>query len=257
MHAGKGGAATDEQGLELVLGHRFARRELLEHALTHSSHANEANEAGEAVSRGDNEQMEFLGDAVLNFVTSRALFERYSKDSEGRLSKIRAHLVSARHLIMVARGMNLGGYLRLGRGEERSGGRQKSALLVDALEALIAALYLDGGVAAAEGFILGKIVLPELERMDRDPEKALAASDRKSSLQEFLQGQGLPQPEYRVVKETGPDHRKTFVVELRAQLGDGDLVLEGKGDTKKKAEQDAARKAIARLQPERPDLRKG
>src|SRR5262249_10615516 len=137
----------DVSKLESLLGHSFSRRDLLERALTHSSHANEASAA-------DNEQLEFLGDAILGFVTSQELFERYPSFSEGRLSKTRAHLVSARHLIKVAKQLGLGEFLRLGRGEERSGGRQKSALLVDALEALIAAIYLDGGIEPARGFVL-------------------------------------------------------------------------------------------------------
>ena len=140
--------------LEDLLGHRFSDRELLMRALTHSSHAHEVGDESASDAISDNEQLEFLGDAVLGFVTSRALFERFPNWNEGRLSKTRAHLVSARHLIKVAKQVGLGNFLRLGRGEERSGGRQKSALLVDALEALIAALYLDGGIDAAREFIL-------------------------------------------------------------------------------------------------------
>src|SRR6266404_2505962 len=162
---------SDLKTLQRLLGHTFARPELLEHALTHSSHANELAEDGAPGDpRMDNEQLEFLGDSVLGFITSNALVERFPDYTEGQLSKARAHLVSAKHLVETAKRMSLGDYLRLGRGEERSGGRNKSALLVDALEALIAALYLDGGLEPARTFVLEKIVNPELEGMRNDPE---------------------------------------------------------------------------------------
>jgi ribonuclease III len=233
-----------DTSLEGELAHRFHSRQVLDRALTHSSHANETEGL-------DNEPLEFLGDAVLGLVTSQALFERYPQHSEGRLSKIRAHLVSARHLIKVAKQIRLGDYLLLGKGEERSGGRHKSALLVDALEAVIAALYLDGGLDVARRFVLTNIVVPELERIDEDPELALAASDQKSALQELVQGLGRPQPAYHVVQEEGPDHKKVFTVEVRVQNGsDGDeLVQRANGPTKKKAEQRAAQLALEKLQP--------
>jgi ribonuclease III len=246
--SGTEAAATPSNKADLSarLHHHFRRAALLERALTHSSHANEAEHAH------DNEGLEFLGDAVLGMVTSEALFERYPHFTEGRLSKTRAHLVSARHLIKVARQLGLGDHLRLGRGEERSGGRQKSALLVDALEAVIAALYLDGGMEAARRFVLREIVAPELERVDRDPELALAASDQKSALQEFVQALGQPQPSYHVIEETGPDHRKIFTVELRVRTGadHSEIVQRGEGATKKAAEQRAAQKALEILKPE-------
>jgi ribonuclease-3 len=242
---------ADLSALEAVLGHHFAQRELLERALTHSSHANEASASQ------DNEQLEFLGDAVLGFVTSQELFERYPSYAEGRLSKTRAHLVSARHLIKVAKQLGLGEFLRLGKGEERSGGRHKSALLVDALEALIAALYLDGGMDPARRFVLEEVVRPELRRMDRDPEMAIAASDQKSALQEFVQAYGSQQPSYHVVQEEGPDHRKTFTVELRVARagGEGELVQRAEGPTKKRAEQNAAQLALNILKQEADRLR--
>src|SRR6266404_6793323 len=162
---------SDLNVLERVLGHTFARPELLEQALTHSSHANEAADEPDKL-RDDNEQLEFLGDAILGFVTSRALFENFPHYSEGQLSKARAHLVSAKHLIKVAKELALGDYLRLGRGEERSGGRLKSALLVDALEAVISALYLDAGLEVARKFILEKIVTPEFGALEGDPSMA-------------------------------------------------------------------------------------
>src|SRR5271165_2378362 len=144
--------------LEDALGHRFRRRDLLEQALTHASYARELESksaaAGAAVDSPDNEQMEFLGDAVLSFVVSQELFRRFPEYHEGELSKLRAHVVSARHLLRPARALKIGQFLRLGKGEERSGGRSKSALLTDALEAIIAALYLDGGLETAQRFIL-------------------------------------------------------------------------------------------------------
>jgi ribonuclease-3 len=237
------------EALQTALGYRFSRPELLQLALTHSSHAHEvASEPGAAVS-ADNEQLEFLGDAILGFVTSRALFDRYTEYSEGQLSKTRAHLVSAQHLVKVARKLLLGDYLRLGRGEERSGGRSKSALLVDALEAIIAAIYLDAGLDAAQRFVLEKIVKPEFELLDKDPTAAF--SDQKSALQEWLQATTGRQPTYHVVQEEGPDHHKIFTVELRltaAMVGESganeEHVCRAQGRTKKIAEQKVANEAL-------------
>jgi ribonuclease-3 len=228
-----------------LLGYEFKDIALLRRALTHSSHAHELADTAQ-----DNEQMEFLGDAVLGFVTSFALVDRYPAFAEGRLSKLRAHLVSAKHLVERAQALNLGEWLLLGRGEERSGGRQKAALLVDALEATVAAMYLDGGIEPARRFILTHLLQPELDRIDNDPEHAFTWADQKSALQELLQALGLPQPEYGVVDEHGPDHNKTFTVELRVRaIQDGsDLVRRGQGRTKKVAEQKAAQAVLAELQ---------
>jgi ribonuclease-3 len=240
---------TGFEAIEQALGHSFSKSELLQHALTHSSHANELTEENSSIRQSDNEQMEFLGDAVLGFVTSRALFDRYPGYSEGQLSKTRAHLVSARHLVKVARGISLGTHLRLGRGEERSGGRSKSALLVDALEAVIAAIYLDAGLEAARRFVLEKIVTPELEMLDKHP--GVTFADQKSALQEYLQSQGGLQPSYQVAGEAGPDHRKTFTVELHltpAMLGrETGYVCRAQATTKKGAEQKAAQQALRYL----------
>src|SRR6266699_3987121 len=205
--------------LEDVLGHRFAHPELLEQALTHSSQAREM-EAARAPDRvsdrvSDNEQLEFLGDAVLGFVTTQEVFHRFPHFREGELSKLRAHLVSEKHLIRVAQALGLGHYLRLGRGEEKSGGRNKTALIVDALEAVLAALYLDGGLEAARPFILAQIVAPELEQIASNG-SMLPVKDYKSALQEKLQATGRPQPQYVLVKERGPEHNKTFTVEARS-----------------------------------------
>lgn len=245
--------ASKDSPLEAALGHTFQRRELLEQALTHSSHAHESEDIEDArpAPQRDNEQMEFLGDAVLGFVTSRTLFQRFPGYHEGKLSKLRAHLVSARHLGHVAIELDLGKYLRLGHGEEKSGGRNKTALLVNALEALLAALYLDGGLETAAGFILGRIVEPELARLGAEATETFPVTDHKSALQELLQARGRPQPVYALVKEEGPEHRKTFTVELQI-AADGprkELRARASGSTKKAAEQNAARKALEKLAP--------
>ncbi len=244
----------DLSSLETALGHRFARRELLEQALTHSSHAHESDPSPDDVrpaAQRDNEQLEFLGDAVLGFVTSRALFERFPGYHEGQLSKLRAHLVSARHLQEIAQELDLGSYLRLGRGEEKSGGRGKSALAVNALEALLAAMYLDAGLEAPRKFILERIVGPELERLGTEATSSFPVTDHKSALQELLQARGRPQPVYALVKEEGPEHKKTFTVEIRVAQGEGKKELRARatGSTKKAAEQNAAKKALEKLAP--------
>jgi ribonuclease III len=239
--------------LELGLGYHFRRRAVIEQAVTHSSQAREqeAQYAGESKYRvRDNEQLEFLGDAVLALVTSEELFQRFPQFREGELSKLRAHLVSERHLIQVAQQLELGHYLRLGRGEEKSGGRGKTALLVDALEAILAAIYLDGGLEVAREFVLRNVIAPELERMEQGG-GTLPITDFKSALQEAVQSLGLPQPAYVLVEEAGPEHNKTFTVEARlhakAKDKDGDFVGRAKGSTKKTAEQDAARQVLTFL----------
>jgi ribonuclease-3 len=232
--------------LEERIEQRFRDPELLERALTHSSHAHE-QESGDSA-RADNEQLEFLGDAVLGFVVSRLLCERFPSFHEGQLSKLRAHLVSARHLGAVAGRLELGEFLRLGRGEERSGGRSKSALRVNALEALLAALYLDAGLEPAHHFIRRWIFEPEIERLQVGASGGLPTTDHKSALQEFLQARSLPPPRYGVVQEHGPDHRKVFTVELRVRPSQGEQIFHAQGSTKKQAEQEAARRALEHLQ---------
>ena len=241
--------------LETALGYHFRRRAVVEQAVTHSSQAREqesqraAGAAGIKYKVSDNEQMEFLGDAVLALITSEELFQRFPQFREGELSKLRAHLVSERHLIQVAQQLELGHYLRLGRGEEKSGGRGKTALLVDALEAILAAIYLDGGLEPAREFVLGKIVGPELARMEREG-GTLPVTDFKSALQEAVQGLGLPQPAYILVQEAGPEHNKTFTVEARLNMKDQkgqEFVGRAQGTTKKTAEQDAARQLLTYL----------
>jgi ribonuclease III len=238
----------DIQALEESLGYHFQRRELIEQALTHSSQARELEAlAGTARGRADNELLEFLGDAVLGLVSSEALFSRFPGFHEGQLSKLRAHLVGQRHLLGVAQHLQLGHYLRLGKGEEKSGGRNKATLLVDALEAILAALYLDGGWVVAQEFILRTIVDPELAQMNLET-AAMPVMDFKSALQERLQAGGKRQPLYELVKEEGPEHKKTFTVEVRLPGGEmAEFVARAEGTTKKRAEQEAARQVLEHL----------
>jgi ribonuclease III len=242
--------------LEQALGYSFAHPALLEQALTHTSQARELESAQTAQKRvGDNEQLEFLGDAVLGLITTEELFQRFPQFREGELSKLRAHLVSEKHLIRVAQHLELGHYLRLGRGEEKSGGRNKTALLVDALEAVLGAMYIDGGLEPVRRVVLQYIIAPELEHIVRSG-SSLPLTDYKSALQEKLQALGRPQPSYVLVKEQGPEHSKTFTVEARLQTesdnGSTDLVGRAEGSTKKTAEQGAARQLLENLasQPE-------
>ena len=238
------------KALEESLGHHFQRRELIEQALTHSSQARELQAAGASpglAGSGDNELLEFLGDAVLGLVTSETLFHRFPGFGEGQFSKLRAHLVGQRHLLQVAEQLHIGEYMRLGRGEERSGGRSKASLLVDALEAILAALYLDGGWAVTRDFIVRVIVEPELAHM-RLETSAIPVMDFKSALQEALQTSGKPQPVYVLVKEEGPEHKKTFTVEARLpEPGMAQFVGRAQGATKKRAEQEAARQVLEHL----------
>jgi ribonuclease-3 len=223
------------EGLERSLEYRFRDRGLLEHALTHKSRAAEDASGGVA----DNESLEFLGDAVLGLVVADALFRKYPRYNEGQKSKIKASVVSTQSLARHAERLGLGDHLILGRGEEKTGGRFKQALLADAYEALIAALYLDGGLEAATTFLLREMK----EALDAGAEPAFT-QDYKSALQERLQALGHPLPEYRVSGEAGPDHRKVFSVEV---VVSGDVLGTASGRAKKEAEQEAARLALTRL----------
>lgn len=267
---------ADAADLERKIGYTFKKRELLEQALTHSSHASEhgasqgrgnpppgipltapltapgtalaAPIAAQDLAAQDNEQLEFLGDAVLGFVTSHELFQRFPDYTEGELSKLRAQLVSARHLIHTARELQLGEYLRLGRGEEKSGGRGKAALLVDALEAVVAALFLDAGLEVARDFVLLWVLSPELDGRQGGVE-SLVSQDYKSELQERLHALGRPEPRYLLISEAGPDHQKLFTLEavIVDPSGQAEFSARGQGLTKKRAGQDAAREALEKL----------
>jgi ribonuclease-3 len=223
--------------LQRTLGYRFRDRGLLEHALTHTSRANEDASGGVV----DNETLEFLGDAVLGFIVADLLFREFPDFNEGHKSKAKASLVSTATLARLAERLNLGEHLLLGRGEEKTGGRQKQALLADAYEALIAAIYLDGGVEQARAFIVREF--GDLVAAVR-AQGAGGSEDYKSALQEHVQRTNRPLPQYRLAATHGPDHRKQFEVEV---LVDGEPLASAVGSSKKEAEQEAARAALARL----------
>ncbi len=225
--------------LERRLGHAFSDRSLLERALTHRSRAHE-DETGIVE---DNESLEFLGDAVLGLVIADRLFREFPDHGEGHKSKARAQLVSAATLAELGDELQLGDHLRLGRGEEKTGGRRKKSLIADAFEAVVGAIHLDGGYAAAETF-LERAFRPLLERIRRDGVSPAGTRDHKSALQEWLQARAQPLPAYRLAGTTGPDHRKEFAVEVL--VGDR-LVATGSGQSKKEAEREAARRAMAIL----------
>lgn len=223
------------EDLQKLVGYRFRNPQLLLEALTHSSYAREVSSPSR-----DNEQLEFLGDAVLNFLVSVRLANAFPQYEEGKLSRARARLVAAEHLARVALKLDLGKYLRLGRGEEKTGGRDKSRLLVDALEALVAAVYRDGGLRAAQRFVRHFILPPDVVAVAGE----LFSIDYKSALQENLQAEHLGPASYGVVDEEGPEHRKVFTVEV---VAGNDLIARGSGSTKKAAEQEAAKVLLERL----------
>jgi len=214
--------------------------------LTHSSvvpelRAERGVDSPDAEAIQDNERLEFLGDAVLELLAREYLLESFPEWSEGQLSKSRAGLVNAHSLENAARRINLGEHLRLGRGEEKTGGREKPALLADAFEAVVAAVYLDAGLGSAREMLKRLLFEQALEERG----ERIADSDRKSALQEFLQGNGKPPAEYRLSGESGPDHQKMFAVEVWI---DGERMATGEGSTKKEAEQRAAQSAMEHLE---------
>jgi ribonuclease III len=236
-----------DERLEQQLGHKFRNPLLLERALTHSSAIPDlrASRGGMADSVRDNEQLEFLGDAVLDMLASEHLLEAFPDWSEGHLSKSRARVVNAHALARAAQRVKLGEHLRLGRGEEKTGGREKPALLANAFEAVIAAIYLDAGLDAARQVLCRTL----FEHALGERGESIAEPDRKSALQEFLQGRGQPPAEYRIAGATGPDHQKTFLVEV---MVNGACMASAEGSTKKEAEQRAARTALERLEQASP-----
>ncbi|HEX3646319.1 MAG TPA: ribonuclease III [Vicinamibacterales bacterium] len=225
--------------LQQAIAYRFRDRGLLEHAMTHTSRANEDVSGGVA----DNESMEFLGDAVLGFVVADLLFRDFPRLDEGQKSKIKASVVSTATLAKQAERLQLGDHLLLGRGEEKTGGRRKQALLADTYEALIAAIYLDGGIEHARAFIVRELA-PLLDEVRRD---GVTGQDYKSALQELLQSRDLPLPDYRLVGTQGPDHRKLFEIEVGVR---GEPLASATGASKKEAEQAAARAAWEKLRTE-------
>jgi ribonuclease-3 len=229
--------STGSEALEAKLGYEFRNRDLLQRALTHRSWL-EGRSFGDAPDR-DNEQLEFLGDSILGFIVSEALVLRHGDAREGQLSRWKAHLVSAAHLHERALELGLGEYLLLGRGEDRNGGRARRTLLSDAVEALIAALYLDGGIAPARSFIESYILgpLPELDELAFNRNQKVDLQTRARSL-------GLPPPRYEIVAEEGPDHAKIFVVEVR--IGD-EFAMQARASTKKMASLIAAKELLEQM----------
>ncbi len=217
------------QKLQKKIEYTFKDKSLLEEALTHSSYANEQQD-----STAYNERMEFLGDAVLSFVSARYLYEKYPDMPEGRLSKLRSSLVCTQSLSSFAKEIDLGECLRMGKGETASGGASRPSVLEDAFEALIAAIYLDGGIDEAKRFIL-HFLAREVENHHSN------FKDYKSLLQEIIQQNPDERLSYAVVKTSGPDHDKRFEVELRLN---SNIIGKGIGTSKKNAEQKAARQAL-------------
>ncbi len=214
--------------LQNNLGYHFKNPALLARALTHSSYANERH-----VDTGDNERLEFLGDSVLGFITAEYLFANHRDFPEGELTKLRAYAVCEKSLFSYAEEIRLGNYLKLGKGEERTGGRTRPSVLSDAFEAVIAAIYLDGGMDEAKKFVL-RFVVPYVEAKP-------TFKDYKTMLQEVVQKNQGETLEYVLVSETGPDHDKCFTVEVHLN---SNVIGRGVGGSKKKAEQNAAKEAL-------------
>ncbi len=253
--------------LESALGHRFSRPELLVCALTHRSLAHElaqidgsiqaaGDDTGAAGSipagrRENNERLEYLGDAVLGLVVAEALYADHPEWHEGELTRIRSGLVSRLHMAQVAETIGLGKHLRLSRGEDRSGLRLKSTVLSNTMEAVMGALYLDGGLEPVRAFVRSQVMGEAAERLTRELRSGAALGNYKSALQERLQAAHAGAPYYRVKNESGPDHRKVFIVEVRVKGGAGERgkpLARGVGGTIKFAEQDAARRALEQLE---------
>ena len=244
--------------LEAALGHCFARPELLVRALTHRSLANErassekalASGKIKAATTGDNERLEFLGDAVLGLVVAEALFLLHPEWQEGELTRVRAQLVSRQHLAEVAAAISLGSHLRLSHGEEKGGLRRKSTVLSNTMEAVLGALFLDGGLQPVSAFVRRWVMGEAAEQLAEQLRSGAALGNYKSALQEHLQATRAGTPVYRVKSESGPDHHKRFLVEVRLKTAEsepGKQLARGMGGTKKHAEQDAARRALERM----------
>ncbi len=264
MVAGREESSLNE--LESALGHRFSRPDLLVCALTHRSLAHElalaevsiqaagdvqAGGSIQACGREDNERLEYLGDAVLGLVVAEALYATHPEWREGELTRIRSGLVSRQRMAQVAETIGLGKHLRLSRGEERSGLRLKSTVLSNTMEAVMGALYLDGGLEAVRAFVRSQVMGEAADRLAFELRSGAALGNYKSALQERLQAAHAGAPYYRVKNESGPDHRKVFLVEVRVKGGAGERgkpLARGVGGTIKFAEQDAARRALEQLE---------
>lgn len=219
--------------LEKSIGFEFKNKDLLDTALTHSSFANEAKHK-----MNSNERLEFLGDAVLNIIVSKYIFKKYPDSPEGVLTKFRSSLVCEQSLCNFSRQINIGKYLKLSRGEKKSQGEKRPSILADAFEALLAAIYLDAGMPDAEKFVL-KFILPQIN----DPDNT-SFKDYKTVLQELIQKNPEDQLKYNLVRESGPDHNKRFLVEVQLN---SKPIAQGEGRSKKEAEQYAAKKALNRM----------
>jgi ribonuclease III len=228
---------ANQLNIEQKLGYQFQSRDLLDEALRHSSYVNELSGSG----LRDNERFEFLGDAVLNLIVGHILMERYPHLKEGDLSRTRANLVNETHLAIMARSIDLGAGLQLGKGEIQTNGMEKNSILSGAFEALMAAVYLDGGFKVAFKIIENNFV-PFLDQIH----SAIDSYDYKSRLQEWVQEKHSEIPYYKIVREEGPDHDKTFWVSVKVF----DIETEGTGKSKKTAEQDAAHQALEILNKE-------
>lgn len=218
------------KNLQSNLGYSFKNDTLLKNALTHSSYANEVRGGVRS-----NERLEFLGDSVLSVIVSSYLFERFSDIPEGELTKLRASLVCEKSLCNFSRELNIGEFLQLGKGEEKGGGRERDSILADAFEAVLAAIYLDGGMEAARRLVM-RFIIPELEHTEDDVFK-----DYKTALQEIIQRNPEENVSYYLIGESGPDHAKQFEVEVRLN---SNVIGRGKGKSKKRAEQMAAKQAL-------------
>lgn len=261
---------ADLAELETALGHHFAVPELLVRALTHRSLANEqALNESQGTDRsgnvrvvetkigdidfkrpGDNERLEFLGDAVLGLVVAESLFSLHPEWHEGELTRVRAQLVSRQHMAQVAEAVGLGRHLRLSKGEDKSGLRRKSTVLSNTMEAVIGAMFLDGGLEPVRTFTRRQVLGETAEQLAQELQSGAALGNYKSALQEHLQAARAGTPVYRVKSESGPGHRKRFLVEVRLKMAAGEPgkpLARGAGSTKKRAEQDAARRALEKL----------
>ncbi len=227
------------KAFEEIIGYKFSDKMLLQTALTHSSYANENK--GKKIQY--NERLEFLGDSVLSLVVSNYLFENYKKLPEGDLTKVRATIVCERSLWECAANIEMGNYLILGKGEEQTGGRTRVSILADAFEALIAAIYLDGGFSVVREWLLG-----QLYDTIESAAKGKIFTDYKTALQEKVQSHGAADIRYEVAGESGPDHSKTFLVHV---LVDDKCMGMGEGKSKKNAEQMAAQDALLKLGADR------
>lgn len=234
----------DLGGLEESLGYRFQDRGLLIRALTHSSSANETRAVEEHL---DNERLEFLGDSVLGWIVSEKLFRSFGDFSEGQLSLLKNHIVSATHLLLAAHRLDLGIYLQLGRGEETAGGRSKQRILVNAFEAVLAAVYLDGGLEAART-VVERFAMPQMEEMQQ-----IAGSgpphDFRAELERLSRDRNLPRPQYLLVNESGPGHSRIYRIEVRMGR---DIAVSAEGTSKKAAAHNAAREVCRLLRGEEP-----